>query len=111
MLANTQSRDITKAIAALEALKAKTRPEQVRTLAHQVDSYEQHKDVAKEAAQVAVDLMTDICASAASLGNDDDTAAIRDTFRAMILDAVDEVFISADQWVDDVREEFGLEAA
>lgn len=108
---NNQSRDIDRAIQALQALKARTRPAAIMTMGRQIESYEQHKDVAREAAQIVIDFMTEICASAAELGNDDDSAAIRETLRVMIMDALDEVFVTADLWADEVREEYGLEAA
>lgn len=108
---NNQSHDIAKAITALQALQAKTQPAQALTMERQIDSYEQHKDVAREAAQVAIDFLTEICASAASLGNDEDSAEIREGFRVRILDAVDDAFYRSDAWADEVREELGLEAA
>jgi len=108
---NNQSRDIDRAIAALTALKAKTRPAAIMTMGRQIESYEQHKDVAKEAAQIVIDFMTEICASAAELGNVTDTRETRETFRCSILDAVDDAFFHSDAWVEEAREELGLEAA
>jgi hypothetical protein len=108
---NTQSRDIAKAIAALQALQVKTEASRVSTMERQIDSYEQHKTIAKEAAEIAADFLTEICASAASLGDDNDSAAIRDTFNACISDAVDDAFHLADAWADEVRQEHGLEDA
>ena len=108
---NVQAIDITKAITLLQALKDKTRRPSCATMQAQADSYEYERDITFQAVDIVSDLLNDLCLGAASLGEDNSGGSFREYFHEALAETVGECLSKADLRVEEIREEFGLEAA
>ena len=108
---NTQAQDIDKAIARLEALKAKTRRPACSTRQAQLDSYEYEKDIMLQVADIVADLMSDLCLGVASLGDDNSEGTFREYFYEAVVETSYQCLSKAESIVEEVIEELGLERA
>lgn len=93
---NTQAHEIEKAIAALEALKARTSAADIATIGRQKASYLNERDIALKANGIMSDLMVGLCESARALSDQPLTGVERRNLRCV--DTLVEVFFDTDEW-------------